>query len=122
MLDINKALKDPNVFTHDPEGHMHDLEPWSRHIAQDMARQEGLGDLSEKQWQMIYRLRGQYRRNGRAESARQLMRAIEPDFAEDGGSRYLYRLFPHGPIAQGSRLAGVPAPPYSDDPSFGSFG
>lgn len=122
MLDINKALTDPNAFAHDPEGHMFDLEPWSRHIAQNMAREEGLGNLSDKQWQMIYRLRGQYRRNGRAESARQLMHAIEPDFAEDGGSRYLYRLFPQGPIAQGSRLAGVPAPPYSDDLSFGSFG
>jgi tRNA 2-thiouridine synthesizing protein E len=64
-------------------------------------------------------LRGLYRKNGRAQSARQLGRALENDFHEEGGRRYLYQLFPRGPVSQGSRLAGVPAPPYSGDASFG---
>ena len=73
-------------------------------------------------WRVIYTLRGLYRISGRAESARQIIRVLEKDFLEEGGRRYLYLLFPKGPISQGSRLAGVPAPPYSSDPSFGWAG
>jgi tRNA 2-thiouridine synthesizing protein E len=121
MLDINKILDGRELGVHDPEGHMYGLPPWSREIAKKHARdEEGMDDLSEMQWQVIYALRGMYRKNGRAESARQIIRVLEKDFSEEGGRRYLYQLFPKGPISQGSRLAGVPAPPYSSDISFGS--
>lgn len=119
MLDINKAVEDRDSLGHDPEGHMYGLEHWSREIAQRQARIEGLGELSEMHWRVIQALRGLHRKNGRAESARQLISALEKDFAIEGGRQYLYQLFPHGPITQGSRLAGVPAPPNSSDPSFG---
>lgn len=122
MLDINKTISDPDLLLHDPEGHMYDLAPWSRNIAQRQARKEGLGDLSAMQWCVIHSLRGLYRKHGRALSARQLIQTIEQDFTAEGGRRYLYRLFPQGPISQGSRLAGVPEPPYAGDPSFGWFG
>lgn len=122
MFDINKAINDPNWSNHDPEGHMYDLKRWSREIAQTQARVEGLGDLSETQWRVIHALRGLYRKNGRAESARQLTRVLEKDFAIEGGRQHLYEMFPDGPVTQGSRLAGVPPPPYSSDPSFGWSG
>jgi len=122
MFDINKMIDDPNLLRHDPEGHMYGLERWSRETAQLQAQKEGLGELSEMHWQVIHSLRGLYRKNGRAESAQQLIHMLEQDFVEEGGRRYLYQLFPQGPVTQGSRLAGVPAPPYSGDPSFGWFG
>ncbi|MCX7169953.1 MAG: TusE/DsrC/DsvC family sulfur relay protein [Proteobacteria bacterium] len=122
MLDINKVVNDPNLLSHDPEGHMYDLKHWSREIAQNQARAEGLGELSETQWRVIHALRGLYRKNGRAESARQLVRALETDFAIEGGRRHLYEMFPDGPVTQGSRIAGVPPPPNSSDPSFGWLG
>jgi tRNA 2-thiouridine synthesizing protein E len=122
MLDINKALDDREVGGHDPEGHMYGLPRWSREIAKKNASDEGMDDISEMQWQVIYELRGMYRKSGSAKSAREVMQVLEKDFGEEGGRRYLYQLFPKGPISQGSRLAGVPAPPYSNDPSFGWTG
>lgn len=122
MLDINKSIHDPDLSSHDPEGHMYDLEPWSRAIAQNLANREGLGELTEMHWVVIHRLRGEYRANGRASSPRQLLHAIEQDFADQGGLRYLYQLFPKGPATQGSRLAGLPEPSNSHDLSFGWFG
>jgi tRNA 2-thiouridine synthesizing protein E len=119
MLDINQALDDRQSGDHDPQGHLHGLPRWSREIALRQARDEGMDELSEMHWRVIYTLRGRYREHGRAESARQIMRVLERDYLEEGGRRYLYLLFPKGPISQGSRLAGVPAPPYSSDPSFG---
>lgn len=120
MLDINKAIGDREAFARDPDGNMYDLEAWSYELAQKQARSEGLGDLSDMQWRVIHTLRHLYRKNGRAENPRQIIRELEKEFASEGGQQELYRLFPDGPVTQGSRLAGVPAPPYSSDPSFGS--
>ncbi len=122
MLDINHIINNEALNRPDPEGHMYGLEHWSPLIAKQLAVEEGLGELTEAQWHVIYVLRNHYRENGRAKSAREVMQLLEKDFADEGGRRYLYELFPKGPISQGSRLAGVPAPPYSSDPSFGWAG
>jgi tRNA 2-thiouridine synthesizing protein E len=119
MLDINKTLNDPASAQHDPDGNLYELNHWSRRFAKQQARDEGLGELSEGQWRIIYTLRGLYRRQGNASSARQIIHRLETDFAEEGGRRYLYEAFPKGPVSQGSRLAGVPVPPHASDPSFG---
>jgi len=110
MLDINKAINDPNS-QHDPEGHMYGLATWSYETAQTQARKEGLGDLTDLQWRVIHTLRGLHRKNGRAESAGKIMPVLERKFVSEGGSQQLYQLFPLGPVSQGSRLAGVPVPP-----------
>jgi len=122
MPQMNMAIDNRAPGSNDPNGYMYDLQRWSRAIAQRQARKEGLGELSEAQWRVILSLRSTYRKNGRAASARQLIRQLEKDFAREGGRRYLYELFPQGPISQGSRLAGVPTPPFSSDPSFGGAG
>ncbi len=83
-------------------------------------RDAGLGDLSDMQWRVIYLLRGIYRKHGRAENARQIIKQLESDFAEEGGRKFLYQVFPNVPVSQGSRRAGIPAPPYVADASFGS--
>jgi tRNA 2-thiouridine synthesizing protein E len=110
MLDINEAIDDRNQQQHDPEGDMSAQEPWSYKIAQNLARKEGLGDLSDGQWRVIHTLRCFYRKNGRAKSSRQIMQALVKALDPEGGGRLFYRLFPDGAIVQGSRLAGVPGP------------
>jgi len=119
MLDINHIINDAKHDEIDPEGHMYDLEHWSPLIAKKWAQEEGIEELTEDHWHVIYALRNLYRENGAAANARELMHVLEEDFVDAGGSRYLYELFPKGPVSQGSRLAGVPVPPYSSDPSFG---
>lgn len=120
MLDINKAIDRINTQSNDPEGNLYDLALWSREFAKQRASEEGMGELSDTQWRVIYTLRGLYRKHGRATSARQIIKSLEQDLAEEGGRKFLYQAFPLGPVSQGSRLAGVPAPPYTSDPSFGS--
>ncbi|MBU1426244.1 MAG: TusE/DsrC/DsvC family sulfur relay protein [Gammaproteobacteria bacterium] len=122
MLDINQIINDEARGRFDPEGHMSDLDHWSPLVATKLAIQEGIGELTEAHWHVIYALRNQYRENGRSASARKVLHMLEQDFADEGGRRYLYELFPKGPINQGSRLAGVPVPPYASDPSFGWAG
>jgi len=122
MLDINHIINDEAHGRFDPEGHMFDLDHWSPLIATKLAMKEGIGELTEAHWHVIYAIRNHYRENGRSASARKIMHMLEQDFVDEGGRRYLYELFPKGPVSQGSRLAGVPVPPYASDPSFGWAG
>ncbi|MGO9444470.1 MAG: TusE/DsrC/DsvC family sulfur relay protein [Thiobacillaceae bacterium] len=109
------------VSIQNPEGNMYELPHWSPEIVQDLALKNGLGELSAMQWRVIHSLRTAYQKDGNAKSAYHALRALAKAFATEGGGRYLYRLFPLGPVTQGSRLAGLPKPSYSSDPSCGSF-
>jgi len=122
MLDINHIINEQALNHSDPEGYMYDLDHWSPIIATRLAREEGIDELTEAHWHVIYALRNLYRENGRAANVREVMHILERDFADSGGRRYLYEMFPKGPVSQGSRLAGVPVPPGASDPSFGWAG
>ena len=121
MLDINKSINDPNLAVQDPEGYMYELPQWNPEIAQDLADKDGLGELSAMQWRVLHSLRANYQEVGNTKTAHQILRSLAKDFASEGGGRHLYRMFPLGPVTQGSRLAGLPEATYSGDPSFGSF-
>ena len=51
---------------------------------------------------------------------RELHDALDEKFHHKGGLKYLYNLFPGGPIAQGCRLAGLQPPAGALDKGFGS--
>lgn len=118
MLDINKLVAQEHA---DPttRGHLGELEPWSETRAIEMARADGL-ELTDDHLAIIRYLRDCYADHGGTINARMLMRSLEEEFAGLGGHKFLYNLFPQGPIAQASRYAGLPMPPGTLDPSFGS--
>ena len=99
-------------------GFQHAPADWSPMLAQQKAEEEGL-DLSEEHWEVI---RAVQEFCGKNEKIRlpELHDALEEKFHYKGGMKYLYTLFPGGPMAQGSRLAGLESPRGSIDLSFGS--
>ena len=115
MLDINKTLSVHN----DPEGHMFDLAHWSPKTATRQAQSEGIF-LTDEHWAIINYLRERYREKGNPASAREILGELEQKFGGGHGRGLLYELFPGGPVSQGCRIAGLPLPPYSSDPSFGT--
>jgi tRNA 2-thiouridine synthesizing protein E len=76
--------------------------------------------LEDDHWQVIYCLRERFRTLGPDWTARNLTRELEREFSDAGGLRFLYLLFPHGPLAQACRFAGLPLPQGTLSPSFGS--
>jgi TusE/DsrC/DsvC family sulfur relay protein len=92
---------------------------WSRNKSAALADGEGIA-LSDGHWAVVMFLRQHYLRHGLPIAARVTANALKKRFLRQGGNKYLHRLFPGGPVAQGSRFANVRTPAYATDPSFGT--
>ena len=75
--------------------------------------------LTPDHWETIRALQDYFDRQQRP-NVRELHDALEEAFYGRGGLKYLYGLFPGGPVAQGCRFAGLQAPAGAADKSFGS--
>ncbi len=115
--DINRLVRESVI---DPDFPHAPLE-WTRDEATEIAREEGL-KLTEDHWEAIRALQTYYAHHAddTAINLRDLHDALDEHFHQKGGLKYLYTLFPGGPIAQSCRLAGLKAPFMASDPSFGS--
>jgi tRNA 2-thiouridine synthesizing protein E len=92
---------------------------WNRDKAQALATNEDIR-LTDAHWAVIVFLRNYYLQYGLPIHARQTARALNTHFASQGGNKYLRRLFPEGPVSQGSRIGKLRTPAYASDPSFGT--
>ena len=119
MSDIMNHIRYREASRLDPDGNLLALEDWDEGRARAQAAAEGI-ELSSEHWEVVEYLRLRYRDLGPAANAREVTRALARQFAARGGRRYLFRLFPRGPVAQASRIAGLPRPPHTSDPSFGN--
>ncbi len=118
MLDINKLVTQEHADA-STRGHLIELDPWSEAQAIEMARRDGI-ELTDEHLGIIRYLRDCYADHGGTVNARALANSLEEEFAGVGGHKFLYNLFPRGPIAQATRYAGLPMPPGTRDPSFGT--
>jgi tRNA 2-thiouridine synthesizing protein E len=119
-VDINKLIAistngaDPMQAVRASE-----IAAWSEAKARELARADGI-ELTDTHIKAIKLLQQLYVARGPAPHARLLAAELADAFSAEGGGKFLYQLFPGGPVAQGSRLAGVPAPHDTRDLSFGS--
>lgn len=115
--DINKLTRETST---DPDFPHAPLD-WRREDAMKIAREEGL-QLAEDHWEAIRALQNYFAQHEDETviNLRNLHDALDEHFHQKGGLKYLYTLFPGGPIAQSCRLAGLKAPFIAADPSFGS--
>jgi tRNA 2-thiouridine synthesizing protein E len=89
-------------------------------MAEQIAREENLA-LGDDHWELVRSLQEFFARHEEGEiRLRDLSDALDEKYHHKGGVKYLYTLFPGGPIAQGCRLAGLKAPAGATDLSFGS--
>lgn len=110
--DGNNLARDEQM-PHAPAG-------WTRDSAHEVAKQEGLA-LNDDHWRAVRALQEYHARHkDTAVNARELHDALDELFHDKGGLKYLYLLFPGGPVAQGCRIAGLKAPAGATDRGFGS--
>jgi tRNA 2-thiouridine synthesizing protein E len=119
MHDVNAFIANQRMQFVDPDGNLAGLDHWSPLLANRLAEADGM-TLSDEHWQVIYCLREHFRQLGPDWTARRMTQELGREYAEAGGRRYLYELFPRGPITQGCRFAGLPLPLGTLSASFGS--
>jgi TusE/DsrC/DsvC family sulfur relay protein len=110
ILNPGAATRNPD-FPHAPP-------EWSSASAEQAARADRI-DLESDHWGVIKALQSYFASHARP-NVRELHDALEEVFHSKGGIKYLYGLFPGGPVAQGCRFAGLRAPAGAADKSFGS--
>jgi len=98
-------------FPHAPHG-------WDVDAANTLAGENNL-QLTQDHWDAISGLQ-EYFSKHEFGNRRELVDALNEKFHAKGGVKYLYELFPGGPVAQGCVIAGLAPPSGSIDKSFGS--
>jgi len=88
----------------DAEGFLTNAEQWSRRIAEQIARENGIDQLTDRHWLVINFMRHRYLSTGTAPSIRALGKESGVPIKE------LYQLFPKGPAKLAARIGGIPKP------------
>jgi dissimilatory sulfite reductase related protein len=88
----------------DAEGFMVDKSQWSREIAEEIARQEGIESLTEAHWKIIDFCRKTGEQTGKAPTLRTIT---------DGtgvSTKELFALYPKGPAKKVAKISGLGKP------------
>ena len=111
-LDMSEFLDmgDGNRIALDEYGFLLNRGDWSKTVASRFAGQDDIR-LTDQHWMVIDILRGYYEDFEIEPPMRALVKALKDCGGElIANSLALYRLFPEGPVRQGSRYAGLPIP------------
>jgi tRNA 2-thiouridine synthesizing protein E len=88
----------------DPEGFLTDPGQWNDAIAEAIARENGVGELTDRHWLVVRFMRDRYLASGNAPSIRSLGKESGVPVKE------LYQLFPKGPAKLAAKIGGIPKP------------
>ena len=92
-----------NVAVND-EGFMTDPNEWTKEIAEEIARQEGIETLTEDHWKIIDFCRKTGEESGSAPTLRQITTGTGLSTKE------LFKLFPKGPAKKVAKISGLGKP------------
>ena len=86
------------------EGFFEDPDQWTRAMAPEIARREGIDELSDRHWRVLEFMRDEYQTKGTGPTVRVLGKASGVTIKE------LYQLVPKGPAKVAAKVAGIPKP------------
>jgi len=88
----------------DAEGFMTSPEQWNEQIAEAIAAENGIAELTDRHWLVVRFMRERYLETGNAPSIRSLGKKSGVPVKE------LYQLFPKGPAKLAAKIGGIPKP------------
>jgi len=89
-------LNDEGFFVHP--------EQWIEEMVPELARREGIDELTDAHWKVIRFMRSEYLEKGAGPTVRVLGKTSGTSVRE------LYQLFPKGPAKVAAKVAGIPKP------------
>jgi TusE/DsrC/DsvC family sulfur relay protein len=86
------------------EGYLTDSSQWTKEIAAEIAKEEGIPVLTDNHWHVLNYLQKEMKETGVMPTIRKLKSAgVMP-------TKELYDLFPEGPLKKASKISGLPKP------------
>jgi TusE/DsrC/DsvC family sulfur relay protein len=86
------------------EGFLNRVEDWDPTLAQALAAESGIPELTDRHWLVVNFMRDTYLAKGTAPTIRTLGKDSGVNIKE------LYQLFPKGPAKLAAKIAGIPKP------------
>ena len=86
----------------DTDGFLIHSDQWSEALAQALARESGIGELTPRHWIVITSMRGAFLDHGALPWVQTLSKVSAIP------SEQLYELFPHSPSRLVTKIAGIP--------------
>jgi TusE/DsrC/DsvC family sulfur relay protein len=96
-------IADAPVYV-DAEGFLRDAEQWNEQIAVEIAAENGVPEMTDRDWLVVRFMRERYLATGTAPSIRSLGKESGVPVKE------LYQLFPKGPAKLAAKIGGIPKP------------
>jgi len=94
QLDVE--LNEEGFFVHPEE--------WTEEMVPELARREGIDEITDAHWTVIRYMRAAFAANGTGPTVRALGKSSGVTIME------LYHLFPKGPAKIAAKIAGIPKP------------
>jgi len=110
---------DTNIESQQRSQRESELQNWDEIKMRKFAAEEDV-KITAAHLQVINVLQKYYLEHGLAQNGRELEDMLDEVFSNQGGRKFLHRLFPEGPVAQGMRISGLPVPTHSEDEGFGT--
>ncbi len=101
---MTTATLDGVAVTLNDEGFFEDPNQWTEPMAVELARENGIDELTDQHWQVIRFMRQEYFDKGTGPTVRALGKTSGVSVKE------LYQLFPKGPAKLAAKIAGIPKP------------
>ena len=92
----------------DANGYLVNMEDWNEEVAAVIAQAEGIGELTQKHWDLINYQRSEYFDNNEQPMERAINKGMSKVWGKKVTSKDLYVLFPLAPSKQGNKIAGLP--------------
>ena len=96
ISDSAVELNDEGFFVHP--------EQWTEAMAPELARRDGIDQLTEMHWKVLRFMRAEYFEKGTGPTVRVLGKTSGVTVKE------LYELFPKGPAKLAAKIGGIPKP------------
>jgi TusE/DsrC/DsvC family sulfur relay protein len=88
----------------DEDGFIADPEIWTKELAEFLAKDEGVEEMTEEHWTLVNYINDYYKQFGIAPMIRKIVKTTGISNAK------IYELFPSGPAKGACRVAGLPKP------------
>lgn len=86
------------------EGYLTNFAQWNKEIAVELAKEEGISELTEQHWKVIDFFQKDFKESGKIPTIRRLNKVAGVATNE------LYRLFPDGPLKKAAKISGLKKP------------